>query len=76
MKLCNNCQEQFNVCDFCKHFNFNGEDRGSKHGPAYVDKGCCVVHFMRCDPGDSVCDWFECEFINRYGERENDNDAN
>lgn len=76
MKLCINCEEEFTVCDFCAHFRFNGKDVGSKHGPAYVDLGCCTEHFMRCDPDDYVCDWFECEYLEKYGEKQGDYTTN
>jgi hypothetical protein len=69
MKLCNHCEEAYSVCDFCANFRFNGEDIGSKHGIAYVDKGCCVVHFIKCDPADDICDWYECRLIDKYGEK-------
>ena len=40
---CNNCE--FDICDFCMHYNFNGEwyANGSdgSHGPIYVGEGYC-----------------------------------
>lgn len=50
------------LCDFCKHYQFNGEDRGGKHGPAYVNKGCCGLHFLREDP-EGCCDYFHCGML-------------
>ena len=58
--LCPDCDTRWPwVCDFCKHYQFNGEDHGGKHGPVYVDKGCCMLHFLRSDPGDG-CEYFYC----------------
>ena len=63
MKLCSDIPyECYPICDFCKHYNFNGEETGSKHDPVYVDKGCCKLHFMREDPGGG-CEYFYCRRI-------------
>jgi len=57
--LCPNCDIYSRICDYCKHYQFNGEDRDGKHGPVYVDKGCCSLHFLRSDPHHG-CEYFYC----------------
>ena len=59
LKLCPICDKYSQICDFCKFYQPNGEDRGGKHGPIYVDKGCCSLHFLRADPWDK-CEYFYC----------------
>jgi len=49
------------ICDFCKHYNFNGIPH-PRRGEMYVDKGCCKLHFMRSDPMDG-CDYFHCQYV-------------
>ena len=58
---CNNCE--FDICDFCMHYNFNGEwyANGSdgSHGPIYVGEGYCRLTGCYSDPIDD-CDNFHC----------------
>jgi len=62
MILCPECDlRDPSVCDFCLYYLFNGEDKGGKPGPVYVNKGCCKKHFLRSDPGDG-CEYFHCKF--------------
>jgi len=65
MITCPECDPRFTaVCDFCKHFDFNGEDRGGKHGTIYVDKGYCNFHKRRTDP-EKGCSDFHCEWADK-----------
>lgn len=67
--LCQKCDKKYySVCDFCKYYQFNGEDVGGKHGPIYVDKGCCGFHFLRSDPGDG-CEYFHCVHATNLNEK-------
>ena len=53
---CPDCdKERFHVCDFCIYYYFNKD----QHGPIYINKGCCGLHFLRCDPGDG-CEYYHC----------------
>jgi hypothetical protein len=63
-KLCLKCDKYSQICDYCKFFLFNGEDTGGKHGPVYVDKGCCGLHFLRSDPWDG-CEYFYCHMADK-----------
>ena len=68
MILCPKCERRWpTVCDFCKHYQYNGEDVGGKHGPVYVDKGCCGLHFLRSDPEDG-CKYFHCKWATKDNE--------
>lgn len=52
--LCSICSPEWPwVCDFCKHYAFNGDDG------VYVDKGCCRLHGLPSDPSDG-CEYFYC----------------
>ncbi len=53
------------ICDFCKHFNFNGEPLIDKDGKQwenaiYVGKGWCCLHKRREDPAHT-CEKFSCQ---------------
>jgi len=55
MKFCNECVGEVGACcDFCKHYDFNGEDG------IYTGNGHCRKHNRREDPG-GACDDFHCE---------------
>ncbi len=64
MKLCPKCDTRWPaVCDFCRHYQFNGEpeERRGKIIQIYVDKGFCEFHQKRKDPGEGEgCDDFYC----------------
>lgn len=52
MKPCSKeCSE---CCDFCRLFNFNGDENG-----VYVGRGHCVLHETPADPG-GLCGFFMC----------------
>ena len=58
--LCPDCEPPWtSICDFCKHYKFNGEDLGGKHGLVYVEKGFCSLHCLPSDPDDG-CEYFYC----------------
>jgi len=57
IKLCQTCDSFTQICDFCKHYHFNGEYRNGKY--RYVDKGCCDLFFLPSDPVDG-CEFFYC----------------
>ena len=52
MLLCNT--DCIPVCDFCRHYNFNANRRGT-----YVEKGFCRYYGKKKDPGD-MCKNFWC----------------
>lgn len=64
-KFCVGCSESA-VCDFCKHFDFNGEaalgENGESYANVYVGNGYCRLHNKPADPG-SGCDDFYCRRI-------------
>ena len=68
MKKCN--EECYPLCDFCIHYNFNGEDIKDESGKVvakgaiYVGKGFCTKHHRQQDPEDS-CEDFHCENADR-----------
>ena len=49
-----NCEETGPICDFCKHYDFNGDATG-----AYTGDGFCNLHKRESDPIDA-CDDFFC----------------
>lgn len=53
MKHC----EEFPICDFCVHYDFNGDEQG-----AYTDEGRCVhpAHPHPAEP-DETCADFKCQ---------------
>lgn len=55
MKLCPKCEEIAICCDFCLHFEFNGDQQGR-----YTGDGYCKLLKIPQDPGN-VCDDFHCE---------------
>lgn len=59
MKPCG--EECCECCDFCRLFNFNGDENG-----VYVGRGYCVKFEIKSDPGD-VCGTFICA---RYKDEE------
>lgn len=61
MRKCND--ECYPLCDFCKHYNFNGDENG-----AYTENGFCTFHNQKKDPSD-FCEDFYCFNIK---ERKND----
>lgn len=54
MKLCPVCEPPHVCCDFCKHYDFNGDDRGR-----YTENGWCRLHEKKEWPG-GICDDFHC----------------
>jgi len=75
MKKCNH--ECYPLCDFCIHFNFNGEDRegidrrmGKKviwKKALYTGNGYCNLHKRHQNPEDD-CDDFHCEMTTLKGQ--------
>lgn len=56
MIYCGNCVGEFGACcDFCKFYDFNGNEDG-----AYTGEGYCNKYAERKDPED-VCSEFHCE---------------
>lgn len=56
MIFCKNCVgEDGACCDFCRYYDFNGNEKGY-----YMGNGHCQKHDKRSDPGD-VCDDFYCK---------------
>jgi hypothetical protein len=56
MKLCPKCGDpRFVCCDFCLHFEFNGDNKG-----CYTGDGYCKLHKAPQDPGN-VCEDFHCQ---------------
>lgn len=49
---CNECYDF--ICDFCKHYNFNGDEDG-----AYQGNGICTLDNSRKEPLET-CDNFYC----------------
>ena len=54
MKKCPDCEVP--VCDFCKHYDFNGNENG-----AYTGDGYCNLLKEPKEPHDD-CDQFHCEW--------------
>jgi hypothetical protein len=53
--LCPQCDpHSFAVCDFCKHYAFNGDEDGH-----YTGDGWCTLHRRDQDPGGG-CERFHC----------------
>jgi hypothetical protein len=65
MILCDECEPRFAaVCDFCKHYNFNGNADG-----AYTGDGWCRLHFRPEDPGSGCYD-FHCKRADEHPAKE------
>ncbi len=62
------CEKIGPVCDFCKYYNYNGEDlyRDGKtyKGAIYTGEGWCDYWKDWKDPSDG-CEKFICEFIKK-----------
>jgi hypothetical protein len=43
------------VCDFCKHYDFNGDKNG-----AYTGDGWCKLHQIQKDPENGCDNDFHC----------------
>jgi len=54
MIKCEAAEECYPICDFCKYYNFNGNETG-----AYTGNGYCSKLRMNTDPADS-CNDFHC----------------
>lgn len=52
MNLCS--EECIDACDFCIHYDFNGNEQG-----AYTGEGFCRLHKTQADPHDT-CEDFHC----------------
>ena len=55
MKLCKSCNPLTCICDFCKHYQFNGKSLKQR----YFGNGCCKLHFLPSHP-TGVCEYFYC----------------
>lgn len=55
MKFCG--EGCIDACDFCMHYNFNGDEDG-----AYTGDGECNLHKEQADPGDT-CEDFHCSKV-------------
>lgn len=50
------CKETGAICDFCIHYNFNGDEEGS-----YTGDGYCKLLDIYTDPHDGFdCEHFHC----------------
>jgi hypothetical protein len=49
------CSLDEGCCDFCKFFDFNGDEDG-----CYTDDGWCRKHSRKTDPGD-LCADYRCD---------------
>lgn len=62
------------VCDFCKHFDFNGEavigQDGKTYANVYVGKGYCRLHSWPADPGHG-CDDYHCRLADKEEAKRN-----
>ena len=55
-KFCDECDPEASCCDFCKNYNFNGDEDG-----CYTGNGICILKNENKDPGDFICDDFHCK---------------
>lgn len=66
------CSEECHpICDFCTHFDFNGEPHQGTHGKVamvYVGKGHCRLHDEQRDP-EHGCDDFYCRDVAKQDEK-------
>lgn len=68
MKTCSD--ECHPLCDFCTHFDFNGQPHAGTDGKVamvYVGKGHCRLHNEQRDP-ENMCDDFYCRKAARRDE--------
>jgi hypothetical protein len=69
-KFCPSCEGNV-VCDFCTHYDFNGEDLPLPAKPgnrqSYAGEGWCRQYGRHEDPGGpgGPCDSFECRRLSR-----------
>lgn len=60
MRICSN--DYYPICDFCKHYNFNGEDILDENGEIkakgaiYTENGFCTFHSQKKHPADGCKD--------------------
>jgi heat shock protein HslJ len=55
MKLCSDKQDGcYPICDSCKHYEFNGDEKGR-----YTGNGYCNKHQEQMSP-ERYCDDFHC----------------
>ena len=47
------------LCDFCKYYNFNGDDEG-----CYTEDGWCTLHNKPSEPIDE-CEDFYCFLVDK-----------
>ena len=61
MEHCDDCVEGLEVCDFCKHYEFNPGSNGQYTGDGF----CWLLSPLKDqkDPCD-VCENFYCRYIN------------
>lgn len=58
MTLCPDCDPFIGpVCDFCRHYNFNGNETG-----AYTGDGFCCLRQKPMEP-EGGCDQFHCNGV-------------
>jgi len=56
------------ICDFCKHYNYNGEDLTQDgivyKNAVYTYNGFCTLHCQRKEPYDECSDFY-CSTIDK-----------
>jgi hypothetical protein len=55
------CEDCTVACDFCKHFDFNG-DKTIEGYRIYTGDGWCRLKKIDTDPGD-YCDNYHCKRV-------------
>ena len=53
------------LCDFCKHYNINGDEEG-----CYTGDGWCTLHDEPAEPYHD-CEDFYCFLVDKKKEKEN-----
>ncbi len=59
MERCEDCKDVPVCCDHCKHYEFNGNEKGH-----YTGDGMCTLHDTNKNPGQ-VCDDYYCKTLDR-----------
>lgn len=60
---CTKCDDAGDICDFCKHYDFNGNEKGQ-----YTGDGICTLHQKQMEPYEG-CDDFYCYKVETNGMR-------
>lgn len=55
MKTC--AEDCIPACDFCRHYDFNGDEEGR-----YIGEGICNLHNIGRHPGEE-CEDFHCRAV-------------